>query len=111
VFSFLFFFFFKFHDVTNSYSAEFVQARNRFHDAGLDAKIGTYAFGWTWGAWGCITLAVLLLFSGTAVGGSSSNDNVRNKSSTRFFSRKRSTRSRGSFIDNDGQRKVKDEYA
>jgi len=92
-------------------TAEFVQARNRFHDAGLDAKIGTYAFGWTWGAWGCITLAVLLLFSGTAVGGSSSNDNVRNKSSTRFFSRKRSTRSRGSFIDNDGQRKVKDEYA
>lgn len=98
--------------LANPHSAEFVQARNRFHDAGLSAKIGTYAFGWTWGAWGCITIAVCLLFSGAAIGGSSpSSGKARNKSNAGFFRRQRSTRSRGSFIDNDGQRKVKDEYA
>jgi len=103
-------------------TAEFVKARNRFRDAGMSAHLGTYAFAWTWAAWGCITIAMLLLFSGAAVGGSkSSNDNVRNTTSTRtttgksnnlgFFRRQRSTRSRGSFIDNDGQRRVKEEYA
>lgn len=103
--------FFHLHDVTNLFlSTEFVQARNQFHKAGLDAKIGVYAFGWTWGAWGCITIAVILLFAGTSVGGSS-DDKVRNQSNKGFFRRNRSTRSRGSFIDNDGQRRVKDEYA
>jgi len=103
-------------------TAEFVKARNQFHKAGMSAKIGRYAFGWTWGAWACITLATLLLFSGSAVGGRSKDDNVRNTSvrqnGTRnkttnggFFRRQRSTRSRGSFIDNDGQRRVKEEYA
>eukprot|EP00918_Siedleckia_nematoides_P108291 GHVU01236342.1.p1 GENE.GHVU01236342.1~~GHVU01236342.1.p1 ORF type:complete len:258 (+),score=19.27 GHVU01236342.1:162-935(+) len=93
-------------------TAEFVMARNRFRDAGLSAKIGTYAFAWTWAAWACITIAVILLFSGAAVPSSSSNDNVRDKSTKRsMFRRNRSTRSRGSFIDNDGQRRVKEEYA
>jgi len=94
-------------------TAEFVEARNVFRKAGMSAKIGTYAFGWTWGAWACITLAVGFLFFGAAVGGSSSNnDNVRtNKSSNRYFGRQRSTRSRGSFVDNEGQRRVKEEYA
>jgi len=97
-------------------TAEFVKARNEFRNAGMSAKIGTYAFGWTWAAWACITIATILLFSGAATGGSSnasSGDNVKTKKSTNvgFFRRQRSTRSRGSFIDNDGQRRVKDEYA
>jgi len=103
-------------------TAEFVQARNRFHEAGMAAKVGRYAFGWTWGAWACITLATLFLFSGAAVGGRPKDDNVRNSSTRQngtrnksanrgFFRRQRSTRSRGSFIDNDGQRRVKEEYA
>lgn len=98
-------------------TAEFVQARNRFHDAGLAARLGRYAFGWTWGAWVAITLATFLLLSGAVVGGSSSrstnNDNVRTTptKSGAFFRRQRSTKSRKSFIDTDGQHRVKQEYA
>jgi len=93
-------------------TAEFVQARNRFHEAGLSAKISVYAFGWTWGAWGCLTIAVGLLFFGASVSNPEpAGNNVRSKSNVGFFRRQRSTRSRGSFIDNDGQRKVKEEYA
>lgn len=98
-------------------TAEFVQARDRFHDAGLAAKVGKYAFGWTWGAWAAITIATILLFSGAAVSGPSSrstrDDNARSTPTGNigFFRRQRSTRSRGSFVDNDGQHRVKQEYA
>jgi len=100
-------------------TAEFVQARNEFRRAGIDATIGRYAFGFTWGAWAALALACIFLFTGCAAGGRHGSDHVtttRNTTnaggSTRFFRRQRSKRSaRGSFIDNESQRRVKDEYA
>lgn len=97
--------------LTDCYSATFVKARNEFRSAGINASIGRYAFGFTWGAWAAMFLAMIFLFLGSRSG---STDNVRARSSNRgtFFRRNKSTRSkRGSFIDNDSQRRVKDEYA
>jgi hypothetical protein len=94
-----------------SYSAEFVQARNQFRSAGISASIGRYAFGFTWGAWAAMFLATLFLFLGCGAGGRN-DDKVRSTGSTGFFRRNRSRRAaRGSFIDNESQRRVKDEYA
>jgi hypothetical protein len=52
-----------------------VKARNQFHSEGRAAKVGPAAFGFTWGAWSCLFLATLMLFLGTALGGSSRNKN------------------------------------
>jgi len=100
-------------------TAEFVQARNAFKSAGMSSSIGRYAFGFSWGAWAAIFLATIFLFLGCGAGGRSSrDDNVRSSRPARtgnvgFFRRQRTTRStnRGSFIDNESQRRVKDEYA
>ncbi|PMD14473.1 hypothetical protein NA56DRAFT_583779 [Hyaloscypha hepaticicola] len=91
----------------------FVKARDRFRDAGLAASIGRYAFGFTWGAWAAMFLATVFLFLGCGAGGRS-DDRVRTTrgGTTGFFRRQRSRRSaRGSFVDNESQRRVKDEYA
>lgn len=103
-------------------TAEFVQARNAFRSAGLNASIGRYAFGFSWGAWAAIFLATVFLFLGCGAGGSSREDKRASKaartngggmtSNLGFFRRQRSRRSaRGSFVDNESQRRVKDEYA
>eukprot|EP00919_Chromeraceae_sp_WS-2016_P042229 GHVR01100471.1.p1 GENE.GHVR01100471.1~~GHVR01100471.1.p1 ORF type:complete len:268 (+),score=21.03 GHVR01100471.1:143-946(+) len=101
-------------------TAVFVKARNRFHEAGISATIGKYAMGFTWGAWAAMFLAAILLFIGCGAGGSSrrerrvsSTGGVTNgTSNVGFFRRQRSRRSaRGSFVDNESQRRVKDEYA
>jgi hypothetical protein len=87
--------------------------RDRFRDAGLAANIGKYAFGFTWGAWAAMFLATIFLFLGCGAGGRS-DDHVRTTrgGNTGFFRRQRRTRSaRGSFVDNESQRRVKDEYA
>lgn len=100
--------------------AEFVKARNAFHSAGMSASLGTYAFGWTWGAWAALLLATIFLFLGCGAGGRKERgDNVRSTNGTGsgygnvgFFGRQRSKKStRGSLIDNESQRRVKDEYA
>jgi hypothetical protein len=97
-------------------TAEFVQARNAFRSNGMSASIGRYAFGFSWGAWAAIFLATIFLFLGCGAGGRN-DDKVRSTrattgTSTGFFRRQRSRRSaRGSFVDNESQRRVKDEYA
>ena len=93
------------------HSATFVKARNELRNAGLNASIGQYAFGFTWGAWAAMFIAMIFLFLGSRA---TSNDKVKTRSTRKggFFRRNKSTRSkRGSFIDNDSQRRVKDEYA
>ncbi|OQN95724.1 hypothetical protein B0A48_18264 [Cryoendolithus antarcticus] len=82
-----------------------VIGRNNFRAAGQDAHLGTYAFGFTWAAMACFLISTVLF----CVGGSVGKDESRNTKSS-YFGRKRSTRSRGSFIDNESQRRVKDEY-
>ncbi len=60
---------------------------------------------------GCFLIATILFCVGGSVG---KKDNYQQKSGrTSYFGRKkstRSTRSRGSFIDSESQRRVKDEY-
>jgi hypothetical protein len=96
------------------YRAEFVQARNAFHSAGVRANIGSYAFGFTWGAWAAMFLATIMLFLGFGLGGR--NDSTKTTKSTGggiagFFRRRRRRSARGSSVDNESQRRVKDEYA
>jgi len=87
-------------------SAWTVIGRNAFRSAGQEARIGTYAYGFTWGAFACFLIATVLFCVGGSVG---KNEPSRNAKKS-YFGRKRSTRSRGSFIDNESQRRVKDEY-
>ncbi|KAL2065602.1 hypothetical protein VTL71DRAFT_3272 [Oculimacula yallundae] len=97
-------------------TAVFVKTRDEFKSAGIDAVIGRYAFGFTWGAWAAMFIATVFLFLGCGVS-RKNDDNVRTKRSgggmgnIPFFRRQRSRRStRGSFIDNESQRRVKEEY-
>lgn len=95
----------------------FVDARNSFRNAGLSASIGRYAFGFSWGAWAAMFLSSIFLCLGCGASREKSDDNVRaartsgRSGNAGFFRRQRSGRSaRGSFIDNESQRRVKDEY-
>lgn len=83
-------------------TATFVKARNAFQSDGHEAKLGVWAFGFSWGAWGALFIAVVLLFVGTrgnrdATGGS------------RGWRRRRSVRSRQSY--DVGSHRVKDNYS
>jgi len=71
----------------------FVKARNEFRDAGMDASIGKYAFGFTWGAWAAMFLATIMLFLGCGLGGR--KETTTTTSSRGFFRRQRSRRSHG----------------
>jgi len=82
-----------------------VEGRNAFRSNGDAAKLGTYAYGFTWGAMGCFLVSTILF----CVGGAAGKDSTRTSGKSRF-SRKRSTKSRGSFIDTESQHRVKDEY-
>ncbi|KAK4989444.1 Eisosomes component [Elasticomyces elasticus] len=81
-----------------------VLGRNAFNANGQTATLGNYAYGFTWAAMACFLISTILFCAGGATG---KNDTYQKKS---YFGRKRSTRSRGSFIDNESQRRVKDEY-
>lgn len=96
----------------------FVKARDRFTDANLDAHVGRYAFGFTWGAWAAMFLATVMLFFGCAFGRGRDTTTRRSASAggatprRGFFRRRHSRRSaRGSFVESESQRRVKDEYA
>ncbi|KAL1301459.1 hypothetical protein AAFC00_005709 [Neodothiora populina] len=87
-------------------TACYVQGRDAFQRNGESARYGRYAFGWTWGAFAAYLVCTVLYCVGGSVG-KNKTDRTAKKS---MFSRKRSTRSRGSFIDSESQRRVKDEY-
>ncbi|KAK5114257.1 hypothetical protein LTR85_010322 [Meristemomyces frigidus] len=83
-----------------------VEGRNVFRANGQTARLGTYAYGFTWATMACYLLATIFFCVGGSVGKNESTS-YQKKS---YFGRKRSTRSRGSFVDNESQRRVKDEY-
>ncbi|KAG2169710.1 SUR7-domain-containing protein [Aureobasidium pullulans] len=89
-------------------TACFVQGRNAFRRNGQDARLGRYGFGWTWAAFAAYFLCMILFCVGGAVSKSSSTTRTPKKGG--MFGRKASTRSRGSFIDSESQRRVKEEY-
>ena len=82
-----------------------MRGRDGFRSNGNDAKIGVKAMAFTWSTWACFFLATIFF----CVGGTVSRSNSTQKSS--YFGRKRSTRSRGSFVDSSSERRgVKDEW-
>jgi len=90
-------------------TVEFVKARDVFNANGMTASVGRYAFGFTWGAVAALLLASLGFFGGCCIG--RNRDTTVRSTRGGFFRRNRSTRSRGSIIDTESQRRVvKDEY-
>ena len=91
-------------------SAAYVMGRNNFRSDQRAANVGRMSFGFMWAAMACLFLSTVLL----AVAGVTSKK--RDKTYTRrtggrsFFGRRRAARDRGSFIDTESQRRVKDEY-
>lgn len=82
-----------------------IQGRNHFRNNGQASNLGVKAYAFTWSAWATFFLATILFCLGGSVGG---DKNYQKKS---YFGRKRSTRSRGSFIDSENSRRVvKDDY-
>lgn len=81
-------------------SATFVKARDAFRADNRTASIGTWAFGFSWGAWAALLIATVMFFLGTR-----RNDT----GTTRTWRRTRSTRSRRSY--DLGSHRVKDDYA
>lgn len=78
-----------------------VKGRDAFRSNGQDARIGRYLMGFTWGAVACYFLATIFFCLGGKLGGDRSSG-VRRTRSTK------SNRSRGSFIDTESQRKVRE---
>jgi hypothetical protein len=66
----------------------------------MSASVGSYAFGFSWAAVACLLIASALFFGGYLTGRSKGN------TPDRTFRRSRSTRSRGSFIDKESQRRA-----
>jgi len=97
-------------------TAVFVKARDQFRHSGMSAQIGKYAFGFTWGAWAAMFLAMIMLFLGCGLGGSrrekrvSAAPTTRSRSDLGFFRRQRNRQSHVSSI-SESQHRVKDEYA
>lgn len=87
-------------------TAWIVKGRNAFRSAGFEAHIGKYLMAFAWASMACFFLATILFCLGGKLGGDSSG--VRRTRSTRSS---KSQRSRGSFLETDSQRRVKDDYA
>ncbi|RMD44383.1 hypothetical protein DV735_g682, partial [Chaetothyriales sp. CBS 134920] len=91
-------------------TAAYTKGRNHFRHNGQAAHVGAYAFGFQWAALTCYFISLILLWK---AGGSSGERRAQQSGPPRgtFFGGKRSksTRSRGSFIDDidsrdDGQK-------
>ncbi|MCJ1443542.1 MAG: hypothetical protein MMC23_004040 [Stictis urceolatum] len=78
-------------------TAAYVIGRNNFRSNNQTASIGKYNFGFEWASMACLVLATILF----CVGGASSKKDSSYSKRNGFLGRKKSTRSRGSFIDND----------
>jgi len=87
-------------------TATFVRARDVFQANNRSAQIGTYAFGFSWGAWTALLISLILFTMGT---GFRKGDGVSSRHGWRRGWRRRSTRSRRSR--EAGGRRVKDDYS
>ncbi|KAF1947282.1 SUR7-domain-containing protein [Clathrospora elynae] len=81
-----------------------VKGRNAFRSGGFESHIGRYNMAFTWAAMACFFLASIMFCLGGKLGNDSSSG-VRRTRSTR------SNRSRGSFLEADSQRRVKDDLS
>ena len=89
-----------------------MQGRKQFQAAGRAANLGAYGYGFTWAAFLCYLIAMVLFCVGGSMGrGMKDSSSYKTGQKKSFFGRKKSTASRGSFIDSESQRRVvKDEY-
>lgn len=88
-----------------NFSAWTVQGRDAFRSNGQSASLGVKAYAFTWSAMACFLISTVLF----CLSGAHRNESVYTKRSS--FGRSKSTRSRGSFIDAESQRRVKDDYS
>lgn len=84
---------------TSLFTATFVMARDRFRDAGRDASLGKYGFGWIWGSFTALLIATVLFALGIR-----GDKSPASGGGGGMFRRSRSTRSY------EGRR-VKDDYS
>ncbi|KAL8710241.1 MAG: hypothetical protein Q9220_005172 [cf. Caloplaca sp. 1 TL-2023] len=91
-------------------TAAFVQGRNSFRSSGRTATLGRYNFGFMWAAVAALFLATVLFCVG-GVTGKKDKGYTKRTGGKSFFGRKKSTasRSRGSFIDPERQRRMEKE--
>ena len=82
-----------------------MQGRAAFNSNNQTARLGVKAYAFTWSAMACFLISTVLF----CMSGAHRKDSVSTKHGS--FGRKASTRSRGSFIDAESQRRVKDEYS
>jgi hypothetical protein len=100
-----------FHAIVASLmTAAFVLGRKRFRAVGRDAHLGRLAFAFVWTSLFCLLLSTILFFMVLATG---RRDTTTTRTTRRngYFGRRRAARDRGSFIESESQRRVKDEYS
>jgi len=86
-----------------------IEGRNAFRSAGHASSIGVKAYAFTWASMACFLLATITF----CMGGRSGRDATyqqANRSRGGVFGRKRSTKSRGSFVGSD-RGGIKDDYS
>jgi len=84
-----------------------IQGRNAFKSNGQAASIGVKAYAFTWSAAACYLLATITF----CLSGRSGRDKTYTTSPSRgVFGRKRSTKSRGSFVGSE-RGGIKDDYS
>jgi hypothetical protein len=70
----------------------------------MEARIGRYLLGFAWASFACFFLATILFCLGGVLGKDRSSGVKRSRST-------KSNRSRGSFLETDSSRRVKDDYS
>ncbi|MCJ1474530.1 hypothetical protein MMC13_003188 [Lambiella insularis] len=88
-------------------TAAYVIGRNNFNANGQTATLGEYAFAFVWAAMACLFLATI---SFCIAGVTSKKDKTTTARTGGRFGRRKTAKERGSFIDSESQRRVKDEY-
>ncbi|MCJ1291078.1 hypothetical protein MMC34_002621 [Xylographa carneopallida] len=89
-------------------TAAYVIGRNDFIANGQTATLGEYAFAFIWAAMACLFLATVFF---CVAGVTSKKDKTSTDRTGGRFSRRKTTKERGSFLDTESQRQVNKEYA
>jgi len=86
-----------------------IQGRNAFRSNGQAASVGVKAYGFTWAAVACYLLATIT-FCLSGRSGREKTSNAAGRGRGGMFGRKRSTKSRGSFVGSE-RGGIKDDYS
>ena len=92
---------------TELVSAAYVIGRNDFMANGQTATLGEYAFAFFWAAMACLFLATVFF---CVAGVTSKRDKTSTTRTGGRFSRRKTAKERGSFLDTESQRQVNKEY-